>query len=205
MQLDTRERGFSFKKEGPLDMRMDLSSNLTAKEVVNKWPEDRLGQLFREYGEEPQWKRAAKAIVQARHRKEIETTTELKEILTRAVKRSRKSLNPVTLCFQALRIAVNEELVSIGKGLKEAIRSLAPGGRIGVISFHRLEDRIVKNLFRAACKPLRKIVEMKESCFLPIMRLLNKKPWVPTFCERQENRRARSAKFRAAEKLVMPK
>lgn len=201
MQLDEKERGFSFLREGPLDMRMDRASGLTAKEIVNKWSEKDLGKLFLEYGEEKQWRRAARAIVEARRKKSIETTTELAEILSNAIGRSKKKLHPATLVFQALRISVNRELESVEKGVKDALEILAPGGRIGVLSFHRLEDRIVKNLFRAASKPLRKMVDMKESHVMPILKLIAKKPLVPSLHESRVNRRARSAKLRVGEKL----
>lgn len=188
-------------KEGPLDMRMDPSSDLTAKEIVNTWSEKDLGTLFREQGEERRWKQAAKAIVQARRKKQIETTTELADILAKAIGRSRKKLHPATLIFQALRITVNRELSSVEEGVKEAINLLAPGGRIGVIAFHRLEDRIVKNLFRAASKPIKKMVEMKETHLFPMLKLLSKKPLIPSLHESRENRRARSAKLRVAERM----
>lgn len=201
MQLDEKERGFSFLREGPLDMRMDPTTGLTAKEIVNKWSEKDLGKLFLEYGEERQWRRAARAIVEARRKKAIETTTELAEILSDAIGRSKKKLHPATLVFQALRISVNRELESVEKGVKEAIHILAPGGRIGVLSFHRLEDRIVKNLFRAASKPIKKMMDMKESHLYPMLKLLSKKPLIPSLHEARSNRRARSAKLRACEKM----
>ena len=201
MQLDEKERGFSFLREGPLDMRMDPSSELTAKEIVNKWSEKDLGKLFREFGEERYWKQAARAIVQARRKKQIETTTELTEIISESMRRTRRKLHPATLIFQALRIAVNRELASVEKGVKEAMTLLTSGGRMGVLSFHSLEDRIVKHLFQAAAKPLKKMGEMKESHYFPILKLLSKKPLIPTFQESRQNRRARSAKLRIAEKI----
>lgn len=201
MQLDEKERGFSFMREGPLDMRMDPKVGVTAKEIVNQWSEKDLGKLFQEYGEERQWRKAARAIVEARKKKTIETTTELAEILSNAIGRSKKKLSPATLVFQALRISVNRELESVEKGVKEAIRILAPGGRIGVLSFHRLEDRIVKNLFRVASKPIKKMVEMKESHLYPMLKLLSKKPLIPSLNEARMNRRSRSAKLRACEKI----
>jgi len=201
MQLDEEDRGFSFLREGPLDMRMDPSTGVTAKEIVNKWSEKDLGNLFREYGEEKRWRQAAKAIVEARRKKTIETTLELAEILSEAIGRSKKKLHPATLVFQALRISVNKELESVEKGVKEAINILAPGGRIGVLSFHRLEDRIVKNLLRAASRPFKQIVGMKETHILPMLKLLTKKPLIPTFQESRANRRSRSAKLRVAERI----
>ncbi|MBF5059797.1 hypothetical protein NEPTK9_001315 [Candidatus Neptunochlamydia vexilliferae] len=194
MQLDEGERGFSFMKEGPLDMRMDPSTGITAKEIVNRWSEKDLGKLFQEYGEERRWRQAARAIVEARRKKTIETTTELADILAKGIGRSKKKLHPATLVFQALRISVNRELESIEEGVSHALEMLAPGGRIGVLAFHRLEDRIVKNLFRTAAKPLKKHLE-------PMLKLLTKKPLVPSLHESRINRRARSAKLRAAERM----
>lgn len=201
MQLDEEKRGFSFLREGPLDMRMDPSTGITAKEIVNKWSEKDLANLFREYGEERRWRQAARAIVEARRKKPIETTTELAEILSQSIGRSKKKLHPATLVFQALRICVNRELDSIEEGVKSAIQILAPGGRIGVLAFHRLEDRIVKNLFRTASKPIKKMIEMKETHIYPMLKLLTKKPLIPTFQESRTNRRARSAKLRVAERI----
>ncbi len=201
MQLDEEERGFSFLREGPLDMRMDPTTGITAKEIVNKWSEKDLGKLFQEYGEERQWRKAARAIVEARRKKTIETTTELAEILSNAIGRSKKKLHVATLVFQALRIGVNRELESIEKGVKDAIEILAPGGRIGVLSFHRLEDRIVKKLFKLASKPIERIAQMKETHLYPMLKLLSKKPLIPSLQEARMNRRARSAKLRVAEKM----
>ena len=201
MQLDEKERGFSFLREGPLDMRMDTTKEMTAKEIINQWSEKDLGTLFQNYGEEKNWRQAARAIVQARQKKPIETTTELADILSNAMKKSKKKLHVATLVFQALRMAVNEELSSIEKGVQEAIDLLAPKGRIGILSFHRLEDRIVKNIFKLASKPINKILEKKESHLYPILKLLSKKPLIPTFEETRINRRSRSAKLRIAEKI----
>lgn len=187
MQLDQGEKGFSFMKEGPLDMRMGPSAAITAQEIVNKWTEKKLGDIFREYGEEPKWRKAAKAIVDARKKKPIKTTSDLAEILVATVGRSRKKLHPATLVFQALRICVNNELEALKEGLSKAIQRLSIGGRVGVISFHRLEDRIVKEMFRSAGK--KKTVNV-----------LTNKPLVPTFKEIQKNVRSRSAKMRFAEK-----
>lgn len=195
MQLDRGEKGFSFSKEGPLDMRMDKTAALTAKEIVNKWPEQKLGELFREFGEEPRWRRAAEAICAARKKGSIETTLQLSEILSAALSYTRKKLHPATLVFQALRICVNDELGQIKTALQKAIDLLDVGGKIGVLSFHSLEDRIVKNIFRdAAHAP-------KRSKITPTLKLLTKKPLEPTFAEACQNPRARSAKLRFAEKL----
>lgn len=196
MQLDQDKKGFSFSKEGPLDMRMDPTSELTAKQIVNQWPEAELGRLFREYGEEPKWRLAAKAIVEARRKKLIETTKQLSDVLVNAFK-GRGRLHPATLVFQGLRICVNRELESVSEGLAHAIRWLAPKGKVGAISFHSLEDRIVKNVLRDAATPKK---EGKEK-LLPVMKLLTKKPLVPSLKEIRLNPRARSAKMRFAQKI----
>lgn len=201
MQLDQKERGFSFMKEGPLDMRMDPSSPLTAREIVNTWSERELGRIFRDYGEERQWKRLAKAIVQERQKRAIETTTELATIIAASIGRSRPKLHPATLAFQALRLCVNGELEAVRTGVEAAVKCLSKEGRLGVISFQRLEDRLVKNILRTASRPLRLLIKSKETHFLPLLDLLTKKPLVPTRQECSKNPRARSAKLRAAIKL----
>lgn len=201
MQLDNKERGFSFLKEGDLDMRMDSHSNLTAKEIINRYSEKELGKIFRDFGEERNWKIAAKAIVQARKKKSIETTTELADIISSSIKGARRKRHPATLIFQALRVCVNRELDSIQEGVSKAIKHLAPKGRIGVISFHSLEDRIVKNVLKEVSEPIKNIVRSKEKTYLPLIKLLSKKPLVPNFEESKVNKRARSAKLRVAEKI----
>jgi 16S rRNA (cytosine1402-N4)-methyltransferase len=183
MQLDRGEKGFSFLKEGPLDMRMDPREALTAREIVNHWTEKQLGDLLRTYGEEPKWRRLARAIVAARRTRSLETTTELAEVIASACG-GRGKLHPATLVFQALRIRVNRELEVLQEALAKAAQRLAPEGRIGVISFHRLEDRIVKHAFRES--------QMLEA--------VTKKPLQPTLQEIRDNRRARSAKLRFAER-----
>lgn len=189
MQLDQGEKGFSFLHEGPLDMRMDPSSKLTAEEIINRWTEKKLGELFRDLGEDPRWRRAAKAIVEARREAPIRSTTDLADILSQALgSKIRGKLHPATLVFQALRICVNDELNSIKEGLTKAMVSLAPAGRLGVICFHRLEDRIVKNLFKLASAS-------KEG-----LHVLTKKPLEPTSTEMRKNPRSRSAKMRFLER-----
>ncbi|MGC1878985.1 MAG: 16S rRNA (cytosine(1402)-N(4))-methyltransferase RsmH [Rhabdochlamydiaceae bacterium] len=198
MQLDKGYKGFSFSKEGPLDMRMDPTADLTAKEIVNHWPENELGNLFRELGEEPRWKRAAKAIVDARRKKPIQTTVQLAEVISSELKSPlRGKWHPATLIFQALRMCVNRELDAIAEGVSKAIHLLSKGGRIGVMSFHSLEDRIVKNIFRESSSPPKK----GSHGPLPILRLLRKKPMAPLFTEVKKNPRSRSAKLRFAEKI----
>jgi 16S rRNA (cytosine1402-N4)-methyltransferase len=196
MQLDKGYKGFSFSKEGPLDMRMDPTADLTAKEIVNRWPEKELGNLFRDLGEEPRWKRAAKAIVDARRKNPIQTTTQLARIIADALKTPLKGKwHPATLIFQALRMCVNRELDAIAEGISKAIQLLSKGGKIGVMSFHSLEDRIVKNIFKECSAKPKKGEPNKP---LAVLRLLTKKPIAPLFEEVKKNPRARSAKLRFA-------
>lgn len=195
MQFDQGYKGFSFSKEGPLDMRMDPDNDVTAKEIVNSFSEQKLGEIFREYGEEPHWKKAAKAIVAARRKNPIETTQQLSALLMSVLGFKRGGrLHPATLIFQALRIVVNKELEAIEKGLTKALSFLAKGGRVGVISFHSLEDRLVKNILRSACQ------RSKSEGDASILKILTKKPLVPTFAEMRMNPRARSAKMRFVER-----
>lgn len=199
MQFDKGYKGFSFSKEGPLDMRMDPRDDLTAKEIVNNWSEEQLGEIFREYGEDPRWKRAAKAIVEKREKQPIETTTQLAELISSALKSPTKGkLHPATLIFQALRICVNRELDVIAEGIAKATQCLSVGGKIGVISFHRLEDRIVKNIFKEGSFLSSK--EKKKGGFAPL-KLLMKKPFAPSLAEIRRNPRSRSAKLRFAQKV----
>jgi 16S rRNA (cytosine1402-N4)-methyltransferase len=195
MQFDKGYKGFSFSKDGPLDMRMDPEDDVTAKEIVNRFSEQKLGDIFREYGEEPHWKKAARAIVEARHKKPIETTQQLAALLMDAVGMKRGGrLHPATLVFQALRIVVNKEMDAIQNGLTKALQFLAKSGRAGAISFHSLEDRLVKNIFRSACQ------RSKKDGGAQFMKLLTKKPLVPTYAEMRSNPRSRSAKMRFVEK-----
>lgn len=203
MQLDQGEKGFSFQKDGPLDMRMDPTEELTAEEIVNTWNADNLGAVLRDLGEEPRWKRATEAIIKQRRIKPIRTTKQLADLmLTCLGGRTRGKLHPATLVFQGLRICVNKELEVLKEGLTKAMEFLAPGGRIGVISFHRLEDRIVKEVFRAASTPLKRPRWEKNSqAPSPLFRLLTKKPLVPSLQEIRKNSRSRSAKMRFIEKV----
>jgi 16S rRNA (cytosine1402-N4)-methyltransferase len=182
-QIDDAGRGFSFRFDGPLDMRFDPTQELTAAHIVNGWSQDDLAALLRDFGEERSAGRIAKAIVLARKRGPIVSTKALAEIVSGAV-RKRGRIHPATQTFQALRIAVNDELGSIEKALPEAAELLKPGGRLAVISFHSLEDRIVKRFFldSGALKPLAK------------------RPIVPTEDEIERNPRSRSAKLRIAER-----
>jgi 16S rRNA (cytosine1402-N4)-methyltransferase len=184
MQLDERERGFSFMADAPLDMRMDPEGELTAEKVVNRYPEKELARILFEYGEERRSRQVAKAIVEARRKRPIRTTKELVEIIKPYATRGK--LHPATLTFQALRIEVNDELGQLKKGLEAALGKVCSGGRLAIISFHSLEDRIVKNVLRDAKGKLN---------------ILTKKPIGPSAQEMRENPRSRSSKLRAAEVL----
>lgn len=196
MQLDKKERGFSFSKEGPLNMRMDGGSGITAEEIVNRSSEKELAALFWNYGEERRSRPMAKAIVEERKKSPFRTTSQLSHFLASQFSRGKKKLHPATLVFQALRIAVNGELDAIERGIKKALDFLAPNGRMGVISFHSLEDRIVKNLFREAAKSCKR--EKLPAAF----RLLHKKAIQPSETEVKHNKRARSGKLRFIEKVA---
>lgn len=196
MQLDKGYKGFSFSKDGPLDMRMDPDSKLTAKDIINRYPEKELAAIFRDLGEERQWRQAAEAVVEARRKTPFETTKQLADFLVSALGfKGKKKLHPATLIFQALRIVVNHELDAVQTGLAKAISFLSKGGRLGVLSFHSLEDRIVKNLFKEAS------FRKKGDDRVSFLKILTKKPLVPAFAEIRHNPRARSAKLRFAEKL----
>ncbi len=186
-QIDEPSRGFSLQKDGPLDMSMDRSQKLTAEEIVNRSSQNELERIFREYGEERFSKRIARAIVQKREKGKIKSTLELREIIEKSIFTWKKR-ESVTRIFQALRIAVNQELENLEIALKGSIDLLKPAGRIVVISYHSLEDRIVKNAFREAGKQ-------------GTLSVLTKKPIQPSGGEIVSNPRARSAKLRAAEKL----
>lgn len=185
--LDTGSRGFSFRQEAELDMRMDRRENLTASDIINEWEEKELADIFYKYGEERLSRRIAKQIVEKRP---FQTTTELANEIFHSVPRSYRygRIHPATRVFQALRIVVNQELASLETFLKIAPSWLKPGGRIGIISFHSLEDRIVKH-------------SLKES---PILQVITKKPITPQEEELQQNQRSRSAKLRIAEKRSKP-
>ena len=196
MQFDEESRGFSLKEEGPLDMRMDPTTPYTAEQFVNEASEEELGKVFREYGEEKLWRKGAKAIVRARHRR-IRTTKELSEIIETVIPRGKKQkIHPATRIFQAIRIYVNKELSSVEQSIAKAMKHLAPKGRIAALSFHSLEDRIVKNVFREASQPLKNV--RGEVVKKAMMQVLTKKPLIPSRAECRKNRRARSAKLRAA-------
>lgn len=204
-QFDEGERGFSYNHDAPLDMRMDQDAMLTAKEIVNEWPEEEIARILYRYGEEKFSRRIARVIVGKRAQSTIETTGELVELIKEGIPAAarRTGGHPAKRSFQALRIAVNDELGAFEEGLHQAVRCLAPGGRVSVITFHSLEDRICKQIFSSYL----------EKCTCPpdfplcvcggkgTLRLVNRKPLIPTETELTENSRARSAKLRVAEKL----
>jgi len=204
-QLDEAERGFSYMQDATLDMRMDRRKPLTAEEIVNSWSVEDLTGIIRDYGEEKWALRIAKFIGEARIHDRIRTTGQLVEIIKNAVPAAarREGPHPAKRTFQALRIAVNKELEVLEETLDQALRCLQDGGRIAVITFHSLEDRIVKNKFQSwmgkcTCPP-----SLPVCCCgtKPLARLVNKKPIVPSREEENDNPRSRSAKLRTAEKL----
>ena len=204
-QLDDKERGFSYMADAPLDMRMDRSDALTGRTVVNEWPREELRRIFSQYGEERYAGPIAAAIDRRRQEKPIETTLELVDIIKSAMPAHalREKQHPAKRCFQAIRIAVNDELGAVDKMLQAAVPRLNPGGRLAVISFHSLEDRIVKNALAGfargcTCPPDFPVCVCGKK---PVIRLVNRKPILSTPEELEENPRARSAKLRVAEKL----
>jgi 16S rRNA (cytosine1402-N4)-methyltransferase len=191
MQIDDPSRGFSFQASGALDMRMSPDEAVTAAQLVNTLPERELADLIWRYGEERHSRRVARAIVARRARQPFEHTTDLAATIAAALPR-RGRIHPATRTFQALRIAVNRELEELEAALPQAASLLRPGGRQAVISFHSLEDRIVKHFFRSG----------GGAPGAPLLRALTRKPVVPTASEQQRNPRCRSAKMRVAESLA---
>ncbi len=201
-QLDRAERGFSFRQDGPLDMRMDADGDVTARDLVNDLDEESLANIFYNYGEEHASRKVAAAVVSARQEKEIETTSQLADVVASVIRKKGKR-HPATKVFQALRIAVNRELEVLEAGLEKAIDVLAPGGVLAVITFHSLEDRMVKRFLRHRSTPFINKPEYPEpkpnadfSLRLPTRRAIQ-----PTENEVKSNARARSAKLRVAVKL----
>lgn len=189
-QLDNPQRGFSFKDEGPLDMRMDQDGQVCAYDLINSLSERELAQILREYGEERFSHRIAKYLVTARSKKPLQTTQELCETILQAVPRSywQQKIHPATRTFQAFRIAVNHELESLSVALEKCVQALKPKARLVVIAFHSLEDRIVKHKFRHLART-------------ETVSLITKKPIRPQEIEVQKNARARSARLRVVEKV----
>lgn len=200
LQFDNPGRGFSFQKEGPLDMRFDPNSLLTADELVNKWPEADLADVLFRYGEEPKSRRIAREITKARP---LRSTVQLAEAIAKAAGGRRGGIHPATRSFQALRIAVNRELETLEAALPQAVAALKPGGRLAVISFHSLEDRTVKLFFRqesrdCICPP----VQLVCTCgHLASIKEITRRPIPPRPEEVKANPRARSARLRVAERL----
>ncbi|PJA46638.1 hypothetical protein CO173_02620 [Candidatus Uhrbacteria bacterium CG_4_9_14_3_um_filter_41_35] len=184
VHVDDASRGFSFLREGPLDMRYDKAQELTAEMIVNGWSKEELAQLFRVYGEEPKAREIAKAIFVARKKSRITSTVQLAEVVEDVIKHRGKA-HPATRIFQAIRIAVNDEFGEIEKGFASAVSQLNNRGRLAIISFHSLEDKLIKNL-------IKDLAQLEK---------VTKKPIVPKYDEIKENKRARSAKLRIAEKI----
>ncbi|NLP43007.1 MAG: 16S rRNA (cytosine(1402)-N(4))-methyltransferase RsmH [Peptococcaceae bacterium] len=204
-QLDEAARGFSYMQDAPLDMRMDRRVKLTAEIIVNSWEPEDLIRIIRDYGEEKWATRIVKFIVEARQKGPLKTTGQLVEIIKNAIPAAarREGPHPAKRTFQALRIAVNQELEVLEKALDQALICLSAGGRLAVITFHSLEDRIVKNKFqswlgRCSCPPSFPICKCGAK---PLIKLVSRKAIVPSKQEITQNPRARSAKLRVAEKL----
>lgn len=205
-EIDDANRGFSFMNDAELDMRMDRSSTISAKEVVNTYSEEKLTGIFYKYGEEPQSKRIAKFIVKYRETKKIEKTLELVDIIKNAVGANYfYKEHPERVIFQAIRIEVNKELEAIEVALPIAIKKLKKGGRICVITFHSLEDRLVKNIFKkySETNEIFKGLPDKEipEEYKPLIKLINKKPILPSEEEIKLNSRSKSAKLRVIERV----
>ena len=204
-QLDEAERGFSYHQDAPLDMRMDQDAPLSAYQVVNDYSYHELRKIFFRYGEEKFSKQIARLIERKREEKPIETTGELVDIIKEAIPAParRKGGHPAKRVFQAIRIAVNDELGAIESSLEQAIDMLSVNGRVSVITFHSLEDRIVKTMFKEFSTPkdMPPGLPMVPEEFQPMLKLVNRKPIIPSEEELNENNRARSAKLRIAEKV----
>jgi 16S rRNA (cytosine1402-N4)-methyltransferase len=204
-QLDLAERGFSFQNDGPLDMRMDDRQKLTAANLVNDLSAEELAKIFWEFGGERESRRFAKAIVHDRAQRKFETTKQLAELIERLAPRHGKKSHPATKVFQAMRIAVNDEIVSLKRGLEAAVKILKPGGRLAVITFHSLEDRIVKDFGREKTRDYTfsgevDVPELRQPREAE-MKWVNRKAIVPGETELKENPRSRSAQLRILEKI----
>jgi 16S rRNA (cytosine1402-N4)-methyltransferase len=203
-QLEEIERGFSYMKDAPLDMRMDKNSPFSAYDVVNKYSQQELEEVIREYGEEKWASRIAKFIVKEREKGEIKTTFQLVEIIKNAIPASarREGPHPAKRTFQAIRIEVNQELKGLDKTIEDMVEVLRGKGRIAIITFHSLEDRIVKNTFKKLENPCTCPPNMPCTCGKkPVVKIITKKPVLPSKEEIETNSRSRSAKLRVAEKL----
>lgn len=203
-QLDEGERGFSYMKDAPLDMRMNREEELSAYDVVNKYPEEEIYRIIRDYGEEKWAKRVAGFIRKARDEKPIETTLELVDLIKAAIpaKARREGPHPAKRTFQAIRIEVNRELSILRQTVLDAVDGLNPGGRLAIITFHSLEDRIVKTTYKELENPCNCPKNMPCICGkVATVKILTKKPILPTDEEIEINPRSRSAKLRVLEKL----
>lgn len=201
-QVDEAERGFSFSREGELDMRFNKQQSLTAADVINKYSAEHLEKIFREYGEERYSRKIAQSIVKRRSEKTFTTTTELAEFVASLIRGKKEKIHPATRVFQALRIEVNQELQSLERVLTDSVDLLAKSGRLAVVSYHSLEDRIVKNFFRDASREFINLPNELTTRYLqPKLRILNKKPITPSNEEIKQNPRSRSAKLRLAERI----
>ena len=202
-QIDSPERGFSFRAEARLDMRMDRQQSLDAEQIVNTFPQGELERIFRDFGEEPHARRLARAIVDQRKTEPIKSTSELVRLVERVAGAGRREHHPATQVFQALRITVNQELQHLERFLENGYETLRPAGRMAIISFHSLEDRMVKTAFRkwnreCVCPP--RILRCRCG-WSQKAKLLTRKPIVPSAAEIRSNSRARSAKLRAVERI----
>lgn len=204
LQLDSAARGFSFRLEGPLDMRMG-PGDLTAEKVVNMYEEAELARIFRQYGEERQARRIARAVVSKRQQKAIRTTTELRSVIAKAVRpgggRRPSRIDPATRVFQAIRIEVNRELAGLEALLDQAVQLLQQDGRLVVISYHSLEDRIVKNKLRDLARGEVDEITGRPRSETQVLEVLTKRPVRPGKAEVAANPRARSARLRAARRI----
>jgi|TARA_B100001750_G_C15505418_1_gene600039 16S rRNA (cytosine1402-N4)-methyltransferase len=200
LQLDTEKRGFSFKRHDPLDMRFSFEQKLSAKDIINTFSEKELADIIFDFGEDRKARKIAEIIVNNRP---LEFADELAELIKKGIKTSNYKIHPATKTFQAIRIYINEELSSLHKALDQSLDILGEGGRIAVISYHSLEDRIVKNFFKKEskyCICLPNITKC-ECNHKPKIKIITKKPLVASVNELQDNRRSRSAKLRVAERI----
>jgi len=200
LQLDKESRGFSFRRKAPLDMRFSVNQTLTAEEVINTFSESEIADILYNFGEERRSRKIANIIVQNRP---IKDADELSNLIKTNLKRTNFKINPSTKTFQALRIYINEELNSLSKALEQSLEVVGVGGRIAVISYHSLEDRIVKNFFRNEskyCICLPNITEC-DCGHIPKIKIINKKPIIPSQNEIDSNKRSRSAKLRVVERI----
>ena len=204
-QLDSAERGFSFQNDGPLDMRMDDQQRLTAADLVNDLGDEELAKIFWEFGDERDSRRFAKAIVHDRRQLKFTTTKQLADLIERLAPRHGKKSHPATKVFQALRIAVNDEIGSLKRGLEAAVKILKPGGRLAVITFHSLEDRVVKEFGRERTRDYTfsgevDVPELRQPR-VPELKWVSRKAILPGEAELAENPRSRSAQLRVLEKI----